>query len=141
MAVTALDVRPGVGALIKDFDAGGAGDIGDYVYIAADGDVEVTDANVALTSAGKGVVVAVGDESGGVTAFVAGDRVSVITFGPVHGFSSLTPGAIQYISETAGEVTETAPSGALTWTQAGGYAQDASTLFVMPGLEAPVSNS
>jgi hypothetical protein len=140
MAVTAANVRPLEGSVIKQFYAGGAIDVGDTGYIASDGDVEVTDANAAATVKGIGVCVAVGDTAG-ATAAAAGDAVSMVTFGPVGGFSSLTPGATQFISETAGAITETEPSGAGTWSHIIGYAMSATVLFVQPGTSAPTSNS
>lgn len=140
MAVTAANVRPLNGSVIRNFQAGGNLTTGNAAYIASDDDVEITDANAAATSKGVGVVVAVADTSGLTTA-VAGDGVSLVVFGPVGGFSSLTPGAIQYLSETAGAITETAPTGAGTWTHIMGYALSAEVLFVQPGVSAPTSNS
>ena len=139
MAVTAANVRSLEGAILRDFDAGGSGSLGNAIYIASDDDVEQTDANLAVSSAGRGVVVAV--HKAGQSTFAAGDRVTVCLFGPVAGFSSLTPNTRQYVGETAGAIVETAPSGAGTWTWAIGYAERADVLFVMPGLAAPSSNS
>lgn len=140
MAVTAANVRPLEGSVIKQFYAGGTNTVGNAGYIASDGDVEATDANAAATVKGAGIVVAVADTSG-LTVAASGDALSLVVFGPVAGFSSLTPGAIQYISETAGAITETAPTGAGTWTHVIGYALAADVLFVQPGTSAPTSNS
>lgn len=139
MAVTAANVRALEGAIKRHYEAGGSGDIGDSVYVDSNGDVQVTDANAAVSSECHGVVVAVGEP--GATSFVSGDAVTVVTLGPVGGFSSLTPGAIQYVSETAGEITETAPTGAGTWTKVGGYAEAADVFYVMPNITAASSNS
>lgn len=144
MAVTAANVRPDANpgrSLRQDYDAGGSLTVGNAVYVASDGDIEAADANGAASVAAIGILAAVQDQSGGVTTLAANERGTVVTFGLVYGFTGLTPGAIQYISETAGAITETAPTGAGTWTYAIGYAVDANTLFVLPGLVAPVSNS
>lgn len=140
MAVTAANVRPLEGSILRQYDAGGSLTVGNSVYIAADGDVEQSDANAALSSQAIGVVVAVKDTAGATTA-AAGDAVTVCVFGPVAGFSSLNEAALQYVSETAAAITETAPSGAGTWTHVVGYAETDTVLFVMPGVAAPTSNS
>lgn len=140
MAVTAANVRPLNGAVIRQYDAGGSLTVGNAVYVAADGDVEAADANLAASAQAIGVVVAVKDTTGLTTAS-AGDAVSVVTFGPVAGFSSLNEESLQYISETAGAITETAPSGAGTWSHIIGYAEQSTVLFVMPGISAATSNS
>lgn len=140
MAVTAAYVRPLEGAVGRNFKAGGALTMGNAVYVASDGDVEAGRANAAATSDAIGVVAAV-NEPGDTTA-AAGDAVTVVTFGPVGGFSSLTPGKIQYLSDaTAGALTETAPSGAGKWLKAVGYAESATVLFVMPDINAAASQS
>lgn len=139
MAVTAANVRPLTGAVMRDFDAGAAVDMGAGVYVAADGDAEETDANTAASSELTGVCVAVRTE--GATAAAAGERITVVTYGPVGGFSDLTPGALQYVSETPGAITETAPTGAGTWTKIAGYAEAADILFVNPGMSKATSNS
>lgn len=139
MAVTAASVRPLEGAILRHYDAGGSINAGDAYYVAADDDVEATDANAAATSEGLGIIVAGSDA--GETAFEAGDAVTGVVFGPVGGFSSLTPGAKQYISATTGAITESAPTGAGTWTKIIGYAESATILFVMPQAEDASSNS
>lgn len=140
MAVTATDVRPLAGSVIKQFQAGAAVATGNAGYIAATGKVSAARANAAATTKAVGIIVAVADSSGLTTAADT-EAISLVTFGPVGGFSSLTPGAIQYISSTAaGVITETAPAGATTWTHVIGYAMSATVLFVQPGTSAPTSN-
>jgi hypothetical protein len=86
--------------------AGGAGAVGDLVYVDANGRVQVADASVAGTVAtALGIVVSAG--SLGAVAFVAGDPVSIVTFGPVAGFT-ITPGGLVYASDTAGAVGDAA---------------------------------
>lgn len=137
---TAADIRALEGAVLRPYDAGAELDVGEWGYVAADGDIEGSDANVAVSSDVIGIIVAVADTSGGITA-AAGDALSVCTFGPVSGFSGLTPGDRVYVSETANKVADVAPSGALTWTHCVGYVESATTIFVMPGVSAPSSNS
>lgn len=140
MAVTAAQVRALQGAVTRTYRAGGTVNMGDPVYIDSSGYVQQADANVsAALVAARGVVVQVSRE--GETAAVSGDAVDVCLFGPVGGYSGLTPNAQQFVSSTAGGLTETAPTGAGTWTWAIGYAESATILFVEPGLQAPVSNS
>lgn len=141
MAVTALNVRPLKGSVTRDFVAGGALVTGNAFYIVSDGDVEATDANVVASAQGRGIVVSVADTSGGVTAAVAGDAVTGVTHGPVGGFTGLTPGATLFVSETTGEITHTAPTGAGTFTHPIGYAESATVAYIDPSVSVPVENS
>lgn len=138
-AYTPANIRPLQGALLRPYTAGGSGELGNSVYIASDGDVEVTDANVAATAKFHGIAVAINKE--GETAFVAGDKLDVCVLGPVSGYSSLTPGARLFVDEDAGKLDETVPAGAGTWTKSAGYAESAGVVFVMPDVAAPSSNS
>jgi hypothetical protein len=143
MAIDALLIRTDpIRSQVFDAHLGGAVTIGNAVYIAADDDVEVTDANAAATSKAIGLLVQLATEIPGTTVGAAGDRGTICNLGHVYckGWG-LTPGAIYYVSETAGAITATAPTGAGTWTSVIGYAIDADTLFVQPGALAPVSNS
>lgn len=100
IAVTAAKVSPLPGArLFSGKVAGGGGNLGDAVYIAADGDVEQSDASVAGTAYAFGIVVAV---SQGKETFVAGDAVTICYDGPVAGFSGMTPNDVLYVSDDAG---------------------------------------
>lgn len=145
MAIDATKIRIDANrgrSLVRDFDLGGAVTIGNAVYVASDDDIEATDANAAATVRAAGLLVALAGSDPSDTVGASGDRGTVCLFGLVYCAGwGLTPGAIYYISETAGAITATAPSGAGTWTFAIGYAVDADTLFVQPGLVAPVSNS
>lgn len=133
MGVTAAKVRPLEGAILRRRRAGGAGTMGNVVYNAADGDVEAARANAAATSEAIGVLVEVNEP--GETTVADGDGCTIVTFGPVGGFDSLTPGAIYYLSDTvAGDITATAPSGAGKWAKSVGYAESAGILFVAPGI-------
>ena len=144
MSVTAANVRALEGALSRPAVANAAVTMGDSIYIADDQDnllpkVARTDANAAATAKFHGIVTAISRE--GETSAAAGDGVTITTLGPVSGFAGMTPGARQFVGETAGAVVETAPSGAGTWTSPTGYAESDGVLFVMPGVAAPTSNS
>jgi len=133
LTVTAANVRPLDGAVCRGFKLGGAAAPGDCVYVASDGDVEKADANVSLaTAAGIGVVVAI---QGGKSSGVAGDSVTVCMFGPVAGFSGLTPGARAYVSDTAGKLSTTAG----TAKRCMGFAESATVFFVAPEQNDPSS--
>jgi len=133
LTVTAANVRPLDGAVVRDFDAGEAVDPGELVYIATDGDVELADANLSLAATrAVGVVVAV---EGGKDSAASGDLVSVCMFGPVAGFSSLTPGANGYVSDTAGNIEDaTGTAGRIV-----GFAESAIVFFVCPQMNDPSS--
>ena len=133
------------GAILRQAVLGAAASILDAVYISDDTNdilptVQKADANVSATLANaRGVIVSVAQP--GETAGVAGEACTICVFGPVSGYAGMTPGARQFVSNTAGEVTETAPTGAGTWTSPMGFAESAGVLFVAPGLQAPSSNS
>lgn len=106
ITVTVADVRPLLGAIVRRKTAGGTFYAGDAVYIAADGDVEAADGSAIGTVLGTfGVAVADAD---GSTTFSAGDAVDVVILGPVTGFSSMTPGAVVYVSDTVGRLSTVA---------------------------------
>lgn len=79
--------------------------VGQYkaVYVAADGDVEHADADALATSRVVGITTVSGDATDPITVVLAG-----ILEGAVSGF---TPGDPIFLSTTAGDLTQTAPSG------------------------------
>lgn len=125
IAVTAANVSPLPQTITRPFTAGGAGDLGEPVYIAADGDVELTDASVAGTAYLIGIVVGI---AGGKSSFVAGDAVTVAIAGPVEGFSGMTPGDVLYVSDTTGALADAAG----TTSCKAGRAISASMLWLIP---------
>lgn len=140
MAVTAANVAQGTGALPRDYSAGGTVTVGNAVYVDSNAAVQAAVASAAATSAAIGIVVAV--VKPGQTTAASGEKVTVVTLGPVGGFSSLTPGAVYYIdSSTAGAITATAPTGALVWAKSIGYAESATVLFVLPGIRPAISSA
>jgi hypothetical protein len=135
---TADNIKVMEGAVTRHFIAGEALALGDWVYIASDGEVEKADANAAATAEGAGLVVGCVDDTG---ASAAGDPVTVCVFGPVAGFSSLNEGTVYFTSANAGKIADAAPSGAGSWTNGAGRAERADVFFVQPGLRAATSNS
>ena len=126
ISFTAADVRPLSGAIVRRYTAGGTIGIGSPVYIASDGDVEVTNGGAVATLLGcAGLAVATPD---GGTSVSAGERVDVVVHGPVAGFSSLTPGGLVWASDTAGGLDTAAGTKDLII----GHAETASVVFVRP---------
>lgn len=134
LSVTAALVRPLDGAICRPGNLGGTINVGEAVYIAADGDIEQADANKSpAAAAGIGILVAV---QGGKAVGSAGDRGTVCMFGPVAGFSNLTPGAVAYVSDTAGKLSTTAG----TCSRIMGFAESTTVFFVAPEQNVPASN-
>lgn len=127
ITVTPADVSPLPGATIESYNAGGAGNLGDTVYMASDGDVETADGSAVGTAYAIGVVVAI---QGGKTSFVAGDRLDVCTRGRVAGFSGMTPGDVLYQSDTTGKLEDAAG----TTSHKVARARSATTVFVNPPM-------
>lgn len=140
LATITYNVKPLEGAITRPRVAGGTLLDGYAAYPAADGDLEAADANAAASAAATGIICAAGGTIG-QQSYADGDPVTECVFGPVGGFTGLTPGATYWVSETTGRLTDTAPTGAGTWSRAMGYAESANVFFVMPGIEVPVSNS
>jgi len=138
ITVTAADVRPLPGSIVRRFDAGGSLTAGQAVYIASDGDVEAADADAEASSQARGIVCA--DCDGG-TSYSANDKVDVVVLGPVGGFSSMAEGEPVYVSTTAGSVDQTAPASSGDYPFVVGYAESTAILFVMPQAAAPTVNS
>jgi len=135
ITVTSVNVRalqPN-GAIVRRYLAGDEITVGYAVHIASDGDVEHADANVTATSA-RAIGIAV-ESYDGETTINAGDPVSVCVFGPVGGFSGMTPGANLYVSDTVGRIGSTAG----TASRIIGYAESATVLFVHPEQNDPSS--
>jgi len=130
-----------LGARVRDYEAGETLELLEAAYIHTDGKAYKARANTAASAKGSGIVTSVNDPAGGTTA-PAGKRVSICHDGPIGGFSGMTPGATVWLSAaTAGDLTETQPTGALTWSRVMGQAYEEDVLWVMPGVSNPPSNS
>lgn len=139
LSFTAAKIRP----LIPSETIQGTADAasmtpGDLVYKKSDGDFALCDANGATTVEAVGIIVAI---QNGKASTAAGDVVTVCTRGRVAGFSSLTDGAQGYAAEAAGDIVDTAPTGAGTWTKRVGHAESDTVFFVAISGEDATSNS
>ncbi len=134
ISLTAAQIRPLVanGAVLRSYKAGAALTVGQAVYLASDGDVEPADANAVASARAIGIVV---ESRDGETSIASGDPCTVCVFGPVSGFSGMTPGANCYVSDTAGKVADAAG----TCSRIIGYAETAGILFVHPEQNDPSS--
>lgn len=139
VSYTAKNIVMLEGAVGRDFEAGGTVDVGAAVYVNSSGQIIEARANAAATSMAIGILVASFD---GDTSIASGERGTVCVFGPVSGYTSVIEGSRHFVSSSAaGEIVDTAPSGAGTWSHAIGYGEKDGVLFVLPGLQAPTSNS
>lgn len=123
MAVTrntdASVVKPLEGAIIRRYTAGATIEAGELVSMSADGYIDPADgANFPGASL---LGVALQDAA-------AGARVDVVTYGPVLAFSGGTPGGLVYVSDTAGEPSESVG----TKDVLAGLMESATVLFVRP---------
>lgn len=145
------DVRPlqAASAIVETYVASATVNVGEIVYIDTDGKVAPARANVALTSRARGIVVASGAniQRSGKTTFAADESVSVLLWGLVSGITGMDLTKAVYLSsDTAGDMTQTAPTGSATWTDYLGYPlMDSVTgetyLFFQPQVAEPTSNS
>lgn len=103
VAVTSANVRAltSHGAVVVPGKAGGTITIGYLVTQESDGDWVHADANAVGSQTVLGVAV---ESFDGEDTVAAGNAVSVCTFGPVSGFTSLTPAALYYLSDTIGRL-------------------------------------
>jgi len=116
---TAANIKPLEGAIIRRFTAGATIAAGEFVSMMADGYVDPTDTQLMAGSALLGVAL---------TAAGAGDRVDVVTFGPVQCMTGATPANLVYATDTAGEPGTSVG----TIDILAGFAESATVLFVRP---------
>lgn len=137
ISITAANVRPLKGAIIRRFKAGGTVGVGQVVYVVSDGDVELADADLSEAAAqGRGIVVGVG--VAGETSASVGQMVDVVTHGPVAlGTAGLTDGAVVYVSPTAGAMDQTKPATSGDYPFVIGWAEGDETLYVQPQVIVP----
>lgn len=121
------------GAVVRPYIAGSTITIGYLVYIGTDGYVDHADGDVDAASA-RSIGIAV-ESYDGETSVASGNPVSVCVFGPVSGFSGMTPGANHYVSDTVGRLADAAG----TFSRIMGYAERAGVFFVHPEQNDPAS--
>lgn len=140
ISVTAGNVRPLNGAILRRGTAGGSGSCGDAVYLDGANGWKQADADALASAQARAIVVAVNGQPG-ATTFASGDRLDLVVYGPVAYGSGMTPGARVYVSTTAGALDQTAPAGAGDYPFAIGWAEAADILFVQPQDAIPTVNS
>jgi len=119
-------VAPLGDAIVRNYVAGGTVKVGDQVYLDSNGKAQQGNGAAAGTAVAVGIVTAIGTE--GATSGASGDAVSVCRYGPVSGFSGLTPGAAGYVSDTAGKIADAAGTKSFVL----GAAESATVFFVNP---------
>lgn len=122
---TKANVRPLAGAIVRRGEAGDTIQAGEIVYLNGTSGWAPTAGGAAATAKARGVMVSPEDA-------VDGDQIDVCVFGPVEGYSGMTPGAQHFVSNTTGEV-DTATG---TKTKIVGYAESATVLFVNVAMPA-----
>ena len=116
---TAANIKPLEGAVIRRFTAGATIAAGEIVAMMADGYVDPANTTDFTAAAVMGIAL---------QAAGAGDRVDVVTHGPVLCLIDATPAALIYASDTAGEPATTVG----TKDVLVGVAESATVLFVRP---------
>lgn len=140
LSITAADVRPLNGSIIRRFKAGAAVTVGQAVYVDANGKVQAADGDDVDQAQARGIVVGVG--IAGRTSAVADDQVDVVTHGPVYlGSVSMTPGGAVYVSPTAGSLDQTLSATTGDFNYILGFAEDDDTLYVQGEMTIPVAVS
>lgn len=130
ITVTAANVRPLTGAIVRRYTAGEALAPGQPVYLSAAKTATRADGSaVATLIPFLGIVVA---DQYGNTTIPSGGEVDVVVFGPVAGPSGMTAGGLVYVSDTVGEITHVA--GEATKDMVVGFAEQTTVLFVRPQI-------
>ena len=118
-------IKPLEGAIVRRFTAGAALEAGEIAAMMADGYVDPAIGTSAAGAAAVGIVL---PGMNGKVAFALGDSVDVVIFGPVQCLVDATIGGLIWVSDTAGEPSETAG----TKDTVVGRAISASVLLVNP---------
>lgn len=106
VTITAADVRPLPGCIIRRFVAGGTIPVGAPVYLSAADTVSAADGSAVATAAAIGVLVAVMDPATAGQA-ASGEYCDVVLFGPVAGYSTnMAAGTYFYVDDDAGVIAD-----------------------------------
>jgi hypothetical protein len=116
-------VKPLEGSLIRRFTAGSTIEAGEAVAMASDGYVDPADASDGTLAFALGIAL---------QDVVVGQRLDVVTFGPVLCLSGATPGSTIYLGDTAGEPSEAVGTEFVVL----GVAESATVLFVRPQVQS-----
>lgn len=128
LTIAAASVRPLEGCIIRRFTAGEAMTPGQPVYMSGNNTVSLCDASAVATNKCIGLVVS---NSSGATSFAAGEKVDVVLFGPVTGFSAnLAADTVVYTDDDAGVLADAVGTkGCMV-----GIGLNTSTLLVRPQI-------
>lgn len=131
VTVTAADVRPLTGCIMRRAVSGEALAYGDAVYISSySGNLPVVKKTVggAVATVNPFGVVVAGAAAG--TTIANGEACDVVVLGPVTGYASMTSGNTIWASDTAGRLST------VVGTKSGvvGLAETPATVFVRPSL-------
>ena len=126
---TVANIKPLDGAIVRRFTAGAAIEPGELVCMQSDGKIDPAIGTSVAAAQCLGVALPPRNQG---TAFADGDRVDVVVFGAVKCLTGATVGALIYVSDTAGEPSETTG----TKTSIVGIAESATVLFVRPQASA-----
>jgi len=137
VAVTAANVRPLHGAVVRRGTAGATLTPGQAVYLDGANGWKLADADALASAQARGIVIADGV---GSVSFASGARVDIVIYGPVVGYASMTPGGAAFVSTTAGAIDQTAPAATGDYPFAIGWAEAADVLFVQPQTIVPTVN-
>jgi hypothetical protein len=118
---TEENVKPLDGAKIRRYTAGAAIEAGEIVSMMADGYVDPADTTDFTAACVVGIAL---------QDVAAGERVDVVTQGPVTAFTGGTPGTLVYATDTATAGEPSVTNG--TKIVLVGVMESATTLFVRP---------
>lgn len=127
LTVTAKNVKPLIPSQVVKGTTGGTMTVGDLVV---DNGSEVwvkADADAAATAVGLVGIVVAGGARRSDGSILSGEKIDVVVFGRVTGFTGVNGGQNYYVSANAGKVAETA--GTVTRFVANG--EDTTTLFIL----------
>lgn len=132
IAVSSLAaVKPLLQSVTKPLQCAEIVDVGEAVYLNTSGKVALADANAYLTGKVIGVIGAIG--AYGKTSSVVDEMVDVVFYGPVAGWTGLTPGQELFSSVVAGAIADASPAGASgDFRYYVGWAFAADVIFVAP---------
>lgn len=107
LVVTAADVRPLPGCIIRRFTAGGTVAVGSPVYLSDNAIVGAADGSTITTVWAIGVLVSTNPSAASQVSAASGDAVDVVLFGPVAGYTCVT-NTLYYVDDDAGVIADAA---------------------------------
>lgn len=137
IAVTAVNVKPLNGAIIRRGVLGAVATPGMLMYLDGANGWKPADADAVASAQGRGILISL---PGGGTSGAVGDAIDLVTHGPVTGFASMTIGGAIFASTTAGKMDQTAPAAGGDFPFAAGYAESAGVIYFDPQITVPTVN-